>query len=174
MPWIGKYLIWVGSLCFPELRRPWKLELTVKAGKNFEVWSWKANLIKQNLSSSSPCAEKQNFQHFWRVSLNVAVLKSHLSFRNLEASSSTLLDLKSTYLQNKCDQIVWFIAIWATFQSIWLPKALKSCPNLPHYLAIFVKVSKSIIFLVKHFLGNFYRHMAIFSGHTGFWSCDMF
>ena len=119
MPWIGKYLIWVGSLCFPELRRPWKLELTVKAGKNFEVWSWKANLIKQNLSSSSPCAEKQNFQHFWRVSLNVAVLKSHLSFRNLEASSSTLLDLKSTYLQDQCDQIVWFIAIWATFIDIW-------------------------------------------------------
>ena len=36
----------------------------------------------------------------------------------------------------------------------------------PHYKAIFVKVSKSIIFLVKSFLGNFYRHLAIFSGHT--------
>ena len=41
------------------------------------------------------------------------------------------------------------------------------CPNLPFSLAIFVKVSKSIIFLVKSFLGNFYRHLAIFSGHTG-------
>ena len=30
----------------------------------------------------------------------------------------------------------------------------------------FVKVSKSIIFLVKSFLGNIYRHLAIFSGHT--------
>ena len=29
----------------------------------------------------------------------------------------------------------------------------------------FVKVSKSIIFLVKSFLGDFYRHLAIF-----FWS----
>ena len=29
------------------------------------------------------------------------------------------------------------------------------CPNLPHSLVIFVKVSKSIIFLVKIFLGNF-------------------
>ena len=28
-------------------------------------------------------------------------------------------------------------------------------------------VSKSIIFLLKSFLGNFYRHLAIFSGHTG-------
>ena len=39
------------------------------------------------------------------------------------------------------------------------------CPNLPHSPAIFVKVSKSIIFLVKSFLGNFYRLLAIF-----FWS----
>ena len=31
---------------------------------------------------------------------------------------------------------------------------------------IFVKVSKPIIFLVKSFLGNFYRHLSIFSGHT--------
>ena len=28
------------------------------------------------------------------------------------------------------------------------------------------KVSKSILFLVKSFLGNFYRHLAVFSGHT--------
>ena len=31
----------------------------------------------------------------------------------------------------------------------------------------FVKESKSIIFLVKSFLAKFYRHLAIFSGHTG-------
>ena len=40
------------------------------------------------------------------------------------------------------------------------------CPNLPHSEAIFVKMLKSIIFLVKSFLGNFYRLLAIFSGHT--------
>ena len=28
-------------------------------------------------------------------------------------------------------------------------------------------MSKSILFLVKSFLDNFYRHLAIFSGHTG-------
>ena len=34
----------------------------------------------------------------------------------------------------------------------------------------FVKVSKSFIFLVKSFLGNFYRHLAIF-----IWSqCELF
>ena len=38
-------------------------------------------------------------------------------------------------------------------------------PNLLHSKSIFVKVSKSIIFLVKPFLGNFYRHLANF-----FWS----
>ena len=36
------------------------------------------------------------------------------------------------------------------------------CQNLPHSYAIFVKVSKSLIFLVKSFLGNFYKHLAIF------------
>ena len=33
------------------------------------------------------------------------------------------------------------------------------------FLGIFVKMLKSVIFLVKSFLGNFYRHLAIF-----FWS----
>ena len=42
-----------------------------------------------------------------------------------------------------------------------------SFAQISHILkAIFVKVSKSIIFLVKSFLGNFYRHLAILSGHT--------
>ena len=30
-----------------------------------------------------------------------------------------------------------------------------------------MKVSISLIFLVDSFLGNFYRHLAFFSGHTG-------
>ena len=61
------------------------------------------------------------------------------------------------------DQIGRFIRLWATFWSIWQQLI---CPNLPHSQAIFEKVSKSLIFLVKTFLGNFYRHLAIFSGHT--------
>ena len=60
---------------------------------------------------------------------------------------------------NQCDQIGRFIAFWPTFQSLW---EQLFCPNYPHYLAIFVKVSKSFIFLVKSFLGNFYRHLATF------------
>ena len=36
--------------------------------------------------------------------------------------------------------------------------------KISHILSqFFVRVSKSIIFLVKSFLGNFYRHLAIFS-----------
>ena len=53
---------------------------------------------------------------------------------------------------NQCDQIGRFIGLWATFQSLWQQLV---CPNHPHSQAIFVNVSKSFIFLVKSFLGNF-------------------
>ena len=62
----------------------------------------------------------------------------------------------------QCDQIGRFIALWSIFQSLcqqWF------CPNRPHCLAIFVKASKLLIFLVN-FFGQLYRHLAIFSGHT--------
>ena len=42
------------------------------------------------------------------------------------------------------------------------------CPNCPHCWAFFVKVSKSFIFLVKSFLGNFYRLLATLTGHTDY------
>ena len=64
----------------------------------------------------------------------------------------------------QCDQIGRFIGLWANYQRLWQQLF---CPNLPHSQAIFVKVPKSLIFLVKSLLGNFYRHLAIFSGHTG-------
>ena len=63
---------------------------------------------------------------------------------------------------NQCDQIGRFIGLWASFKSLWQQLF---CPNLPCSSAFFAKVSKSIIFLVKSFLDNFYRHLAIF-----FWS----
>ena len=44
----------------------------------------------------------------------------------------------------------------------FLKKKQLICPNLPHSKAIFVKVVKSIIFLVKSFLGNFCRHGRFF------------
>ena len=39
----------------------------------------------------------------------------------------------------------------------------KYLPKSPTFLG---KVSKSLILLVKSFLGNFYTHLGIFSGHT--------
>ena len=63
----------------------------------------------------------------------------------------------------QCDQIGRFIRLWATFQSLWQQLI---CPNRPHFSANFVKVSKSLIFQVKSFLANFYRHLATFTGHT--------
>ena len=64
---------------------------------------------------------------------------------------------KVTHYQ--CDQIGRFIGLWASIQSLW-PQLIY--PNLLHSSAIFVKVSKSWIFLVKSFLGNFYGHLVIF------------
>ena len=59
----------------------------------------------------------------------------------------------------QCDQIWRFIGLWTTFQSLCQQLF---CQNLPHSQAVFVKVSKSLIFLVKSFLGNFYRHLVTF------------
>ena len=62
----------------------------------------------------------------------------------------------------QCDQIGAIYLTLGNFLSLWQQLI---CPNLPHSLTIFVKVSKFIIFKVKSFLGNFWRHLAIF-----FWS----
>ena len=59
----------------------------------------------------------------------------------------------------QCDQSGRFIAPCAMTQSLWQHLIY---PNLLLSYAIFVKISKSFIFLVKSYLGNFYRHLAIF------------
>ena len=40
------------------------------------------------------------------------------------------------------------------------------CPNLRHSYAIYVKVSKTLIFLVKSFLANFIDIWRLFTGHA--------
>ena len=57
------------------------------------------------------------------------------------------------------------LAIWWNLGNFSKPLATL-CPNLPHSKAIFVKVSISMIFLVKSFFGNFYGNLATFTGHT--------
>ena len=74
-------------------------------------------------------------------------------------SSFSLLILTFILWSRQSDQTGRFIGLWATFQSLWQNFI---CPNLLYSQAIFVKMPKSLIFLVKSFLGNFYRHLAIF------------
>ena len=46
------------------------------------------------------------------------------------------------------------------------PLAIIDLPKFPSFLDNFCKDVKIYHFLVESFLGNFYRHLAIFSGHT--------
>ena len=62
-------------------------------------------------------------------------------------------------VRQQCDQIGRFIGLWATFL-ISLPKSPASL------LGNSCKGVKIYNFLVKSFLGNFYRHLATFTGHT--------
>ena len=80
------------------------------------------------------------------------------SYRNF-----TFLRLLPKLRHRHCDQIGRFIGLWATFERFWQPLI---CPNLTHSLAIFVKVLKSIIFLVKIFWATFIDIWRFFSGHT--------
>ena len=48
------------------------------------------------------------------------------------------------------------------FGNFFKPLATINLPKSLTFLGNFLKVSKSIIFLVKSFLGNFYRYLAIF------------
>ena len=94
-------------------------------------------------------------------------MHKRIAFPHFPLETMTLLGQRlwgtvGSVRQHQCDQIEQFIALWATFQSRWQQLF---CPNRPHCLAIFVKVSKLFSFIVKSFLGNFYRHLA-----TIYWS----
>ena len=69
--------------------------------------------------------------------------------------------------RDQFDQIGWFIALWATFQSLCQQLF---CPNRPHSLAIFVKVSNTFIIPVKLFWATFIDIWRLFTGHNG---CDI-
>ena len=70
---------------------------------------------------------------------------------------------------SKCFKLWTLGTVWPDWAIYWAlgnhskPVAtITIYPNHPHCWAIFVKVSKSFIFLVKSFLGNFFRHLVIF------------
>ena len=58
-------------------------------------------------------------------------------------------------------------AIYWTLGNFLKPLATIILPKPLTFLGNFCGGVKSIIFLVKSFLGNFNKHLAIFSGHTG-------
>ena len=64
-------------------------------------------------------------------------------FLFLRQDKKSVTNSASEVTCHQCDQIGKFIVLWATFQSLWQQLIH---PNLPHSKAIFVKVSKSIIF----------------------------
>ena len=59
------------------------------------------------------------------------------------------------------------------FGQVLKPLATINLPKSPTVLGNFCKVAKIYHFLVKSFLGNFYRHLTFFSGHTVSWSPRM-
>ena len=67
----------------------------------------------------------------------------------------------------QCDLIGRFFAFWASIQS-QLQQLFY--PNRSHCYAIFVKLLKSFVFLVKSFLPTFIDIWRFFTGHTGPWS----
>ena len=62
-------------------------------------------------------------------------------------------------VRNQCDQIGWLLhfgQLFKVYGNNYLAK-------ISHILGHFAKELKSFIFLVKSFLGNFYRHLATFN-----------
>ena len=67
-----------------------------------------------------------------------------IRLKTLEENNILISQKVFYYLQ--CDQIGQFIALWVTFQSLCQQLF---CQNHPYFLAIFVKRSKSFMFLVE-------------------------
>ena len=82
----------------------------------------------------------------------------HKEISKIAQSGHTAAQILSNDILDQCDQIGRVIALWATF--LWQQLF---CPNS---YSIFVLVSKSLIFLVKSFLGKFIEIWRLFNGHT--------
>ena len=55
---------------------------------------------------------------------------------------------------------------WAIYCTLGSLSKHIFCPNCPHFLAIFVKMSKSFIFYWNHFWATFIDIWQLFTGHT--------
>ena len=65
-------------------------------------------------------------------------------------------------------------AIYCTLGNFLKPAATIILHKSPTFLAIFVEVTKSLIFLVESFLAKFYRHLATFYWSHWYWSSNSF
>ena len=65
---------------------------------------------------------------------------------------------------DQCDQIGQFIALWATFQSLWQQLF---CSNSLHFWAI-LKGSKSFVLLLNDFWTIFIDIWQLFTGHAAY------
>ena len=90
------------------------------------------------------------------VKLRTSGFESHRS-TNWATTTSPPKSVLPDLFPNQCDQIGRFIALWATFPSLWQQLFWS---NQVHFKQFF-KLSKSFILLGKLFLGNFYGHLAI-------------
>ena len=99
-------------------------------------------------------------------------LSNHLSHLSVFQSFSPLFVCQKSSNQSRCSSLTRWLPVWpdwaiySTLGNFLKPLATINLFKSPTFLGNFVKVLKSIIFLVNSFLGNFYRHLAIFSGHT--------
>ena len=127
--------------------------------KNKSVSGFKREKLPQNGCIS--LRQKINEMKFL-ITLKGVKHNARDNFLSKTTKNNLYFSLSKYAICNQCHQIGRFIALWATFQSLWYQLF---CPNCPHFEAFFVKVSKSFIVLAKSFLGNFYRHLA-----TIYWS----
>ena len=110
-------------------------------------FSLKSALFVQNNSDLMPSCENKGEQDF-----TLSFMGAKPFQRNYQFSTDVFELTHYVLCFNQCDQIGRFFAFWASIQSRWQQLFY---PNCSHCQAIFVKVSKSFIFLVKSFLGNF-------------------
>ena len=100
---------------------------------------------------------------FISVSICIHVCLSFCLFPSLLILFSVLLSWSTSLGIFLCLQPVWpDLAIYWTLGKFLKPLAAINLPKSPTFLGNFLKVSKSVILLVKSFLANFYGHLVIF------------
>ena len=122
-----------------------RLYLIVQSGEIWQIWSHWAAAVK----------------------LIKFVRTSHfiLSFKLWPFDMRRRSKHSSTHLPSHKVAVWPDLAIYWTMGNFLKPLTTINWPKSATFLGNFSKVSKSIIIRVKSFLGNFYRHLAIF-----FWS----